>query len=128
MKTLTCINCPIGCQLKASMDDHGNQRVEGNLCPRGVAYAQAELTNPTRTVTSTVRLRGAAVSQLPVKTSAPVPKGEIRACMLALKTVEVGAPVSAGDVIVHNVCGTGSDIVATRSMPEITGQAQNRQN
>lgn len=120
MKTLTCINCPIGCQLKVYADEHGNQRVEGNLCQRGVAYAQAELTHPIRTVTSTVRLRGAAISQLPVKTSAPVPKGEIRACMLALKAVQVGAPVAAGDVIVRNICGTGCDIVATRSVPETT--------
>lgn len=120
MKTLTCINCPIGCQLKVCADEHGNRRVEGNLCQRGVAYAQAELTHPIRTVTSTVRLRGAAISQLPVKTSAPVSKGEIRACMLALKTVQVNAPVAAGDVIVRNICGTGRDIVATRSVPETT--------
>lgn len=119
MKTLTCINCPIGCQLIVSTDEHGSLHVQGNLCKRGVAYAQAELTNPTRTVTSTVRLRSAAVSQLPVKTSAPIPKGQIQACMLALKTVEVSAPVAAGDVIVRNICGTGNDIIATRSLPKI---------
>lgn len=119
MTTLTCINCPIGCLLRVDTDEQGNLRIEGNLCKRGIAYAQAELTNPTRTVTSTVRLRGAAVGQLPVKTNAPIPKGEIRACMLALKDIEVGAPVAAGDVIVENVCGTGADIVATRSIRQI---------
>ena len=118
MTALTCINCPIGCQLTVTKDDQGNLQIEGNLCKRGVAYAQAELTNPTRTVTSTVRLRGAAVSQLPVKTSAPIPKRQIQACMLSLKDIERNAPVKVGDVIVPNVCGTGADIIATRSIPE----------
>ncbi|MBN1777013.1 MAG: DUF1667 domain-containing protein [Clostridiales bacterium] len=120
MKTLTCINCPIGCLLTVSVDEHENQCIKGNLCKRGIVYAKAELTNPTRTVTSTVRLRNAAVSQLPVKTSSPIPKGTMRACMLALKYIEVSAPVAAGDVIIENVCGTDTDIIATRSMPAIT--------
>ena len=45
MTTLTCINCPIGCQLTVTEGRAGrNLRIEGNLCKRGITYAQAELT------------------------------------------------------------------------------------
>lgn len=115
---LTCINCPSGCALTVTVDEHNNiLNIEGNQCKRGIAYAQAEIVNPTRTVTSTVRLRGAAVAQAPVKTSAPIPKGRIMDCMRALKNVEISAPVTLGDIIVPHVCGTDADIVATRSIP-----------
>ncbi|HPF86553.1 MAG TPA: DUF1667 domain-containing protein [Candidatus Limiplasma sp.] len=117
MKTLTCINCPIGCQITVSTDAQGVQHIEGYTCKRGLTYAQTELTNPTRTVTSTVRLHGGPVGQLPVKTDAPIPKGKIKDCMLALKPVAVNAPVQAGDIIVRDVCGTGANIIATRSIP-----------
>ncbi len=117
MSTLTCINCPLGCQLTVSKDAQGELHIEGYTCKRGLQYAQAELTHPTRTVTSTVRLANAHIHQLPVKTDAPIPKGQIKECMLSLKPMEVNAPVRAGDVIVHNVCGTGVNIVATRSVP-----------
>ena len=56
VRELTCIGCPLGCQLTVTM---GNDeiKVEGNTCPRGEAYAKKEVTNPTRIVTSTVRGR-----------------------------------------------------------------------
>jgi CxxC motif-containing protein len=114
---LTCINCPSGCALTVTLDEQRNIiKIEGNQCKLGEKYAQTEITNPTRTVTSTVRLANAAIAQLPVKTSKPIPKGKIMDCMRALKPVEVTAPVSVGDVIVPHVCGTDADIVATRSV------------
>lgn len=119
MTTLTCINCPLGCQITVTTDAQGEQHFEGNGCKRGIAYAQAELTHPTRTITSTVRLQGAAIGQLPVKTDAPIPKGKIRDCMCSLKPVEVCAPVKAGEIILKDVCGTGVNIVATRSVPHL---------
>ena len=119
-RNLTCINCPSGCALTVTLDGDGNiQKIEGNQCKLGIAYAQAEIMNPTRTVTSTVRLQNAAVAQLPVKTSAPIPKAKIMDCMRALKAVEVSAPVSVGDIIVPRVCGTDADIVATRNVQAI---------
>jgi len=118
MKTLTCINCPLGCQITVTTDAQGENHFDGYGCKRGLTYAQAELTHPTRTITSTVRLLGAPVGQLPVKTDAPIPKGKIRECMCSLKPVEINAPVCTGDIIVRDVCGTGVNIVATRSIPE----------
>lgn len=114
---LTCINCPSGCYLAVTLDDSKQiTQIEGNLCNRGLSYAQTEIQNPTRTVTSTVRLKHAGIAQVPVKTSAPIPKDKIMDCMRALKPVEITAPVTAGDVIMRNVCGTHADIIATRSV------------
>ena len=53
MKEFTCIICPRGCRL--SVDD--NMNVTGNFCPRGKQYAVSELTNPVRTITSSVTTR-----------------------------------------------------------------------
>ena len=120
ISNLTCINCPSGCYLTVTLDDARQiVKVEGNLCNRGLNYAQTEIQNPTRTVTSTVRLKQAAIAQIPVKTSVPIPKNKIMDCMRALKPVEVTAPVMAGDVIVLNVCGTQANIIATRSVERI---------
>jgi len=55
---LICINCPRGCELEVSVE--GEQvSVTGNACPKGEAYAVAEVTNPTRMVTGLVKLAGA---------------------------------------------------------------------
>ncbi len=114
-KRLTCINCPIGCSLSVRLGANGEvEEVSGNQCPRGTVYARVESVNPTRTVTSTVRLRGGGT--LPVKTREPVPKRLAADCVRALKRVEAAAPVRLGEVVLANVCGTGVDFVATRSV------------
>ena len=52
-------------------------RVEGNACPRGYTYAVNELTNPLRTLTTTVEIESQTQKRLPVISSAPLPKGRI---------------------------------------------------
>lgn len=114
MKELICIVCPKGCHLK--VDEEHDYAVTGNGCPRGAAYGKTELTNPTRVVTSTVRCVGGSYPRCPVKTAGAVPKGKIFAVMEALDHVELTAPVSVGQVIIENVCGTGVNVVSARSM------------
>ncbi len=118
MKTvnLICIGCPLGCPLTVEMEDDEVKAVSGNTCPRGDAYARKELTNPTRIVTSTVRVAGGKLAMVSVKTASDIPKGKIFDCVKALKDVEVKAPVKIGDVIVENVAGTGVNIIATKNV------------
>ena len=118
MKTvnLICIGCPLGCPLTVEMEGNEVKSVAGNTCPRGDAYAKKELTNPTRIVTSTVRVAGGKLAMVSVKTESDIPKGKIFDCVKALKEVEVVAPVKIGDVIVENVAGTGVNIVATKNV------------
>lgn len=115
--SLTCINCPIGCDLAVTMDNGKVTEVKGNQCKRGVAYAEMESVNPTRMMCTTVRLRGGIVGQAPVKTRSPVPKNMTVECSRALADVTLAAPVALGQVVLANICGTGVDVVATRSIP-----------
>ena len=112
MKELICITCPRGCRL--SVDDDLN--VTGNFCPRGAAYAKAELTHPVRMVTSSVNIISEVESRLPVKTKEPIPKELIFKVMDEISSTVVKAPISIGDVVIKDVLNTGVDIVATKNI------------
>ena len=116
IKKLTCINCPVGCSLKVEMDGENVICVSENTCRRGEIYARKEVTNPTRIVTSTVKVVNGTSGTVSVKTKEDIPKEKIFACVQALRGIEVQAPVHIGDVILENVAGTGVDIVATRNV------------
>ena len=89
--------------------------VAGNACPKGEAYAKAEVTNPTRMVTGLVRIAGMR-KPLPVKTRTAVPKGKIDEVLFAMHQTTVQLPVRIGDVIIPDAAGTGVDVVATANM------------
>ncbi len=114
---LTCINCPVGCSLAVRMEEGEVEEVSGNQCRRGWIYAKMECTNPTRMVCSTVPVTGGGIARAPVKTRSPIPKGMIMDCVRSLAGVSLTAPVQTGQVVMENVCGSGVDIVATRSIP-----------
>lgn len=115
-KEMTCIRCPLGCALTAVTDEDGNITVTGNTCPRGAEYAKNELTDPRRTVTSTVRLSGRKNQVVSVKTASDIPKDKIRDCIEALQQIEVAPPVHIGDIIIKNAADTGIDIIATKNI------------
>lgn len=115
-RELTCINCPLGCALTVFMEQGNVIKVEGNTCPKGKTYGEKEVTNPTRIVTSSVKVSGGRLPVVSVKTASDIPKGKINACAEALKHIEVKAPVTIGDIILRDVCHTGVDIIATRNV------------
>ena len=116
VKNLTCINCPMGCPLTIEMEGEQVIQVSGNTCKRGEIYARKEVTNPTRIVTTTVKVINGTSGMVSVKTKEDIPKGKIFDCVKALKNVQVEAPVHIGDVIADNIAETGVDIVATRNI------------
>ena len=118
-KNLICINCPMGCMLTVTMQEREVITVEGNTCKRGEIYARKELTDPTRIVTSTVRVRGGCDHMVSVKTKEDVPKEKVLDCVRALKEIIVEAPVRIGDVIMENAAGTGGSIVATKEVKKV---------
>lgn len=118
-KKLICINCPLGCMLTVAMDGDAILGVSGNTCRRGEAYARKELTNPTRIVTSTVKVIGGSERMVSVKTKEDIPKTKVLECVRALKDIAAEAPIQTGDVIVENIAGTGVDIVATKEVGKI---------
>ncbi len=115
-RNLTCIGCPMGCPLTVVMNGNEVVSVTGNTCKRGDIYARKEVTNPTRIVTSTVRVSGGSIDMVSVKTKEDIPKEKIFDCVKALKEIEVSAPVHIGEVVLENVAGTGVDIVATKNV------------
>lgn len=115
--TLTCITCPIGCELSVERAG-GELVVGGNKCARGAAYAREELLAPKRVVTATARLRGGpgGLRRLPVRSAAPFPKERVAELLAAIYALEVEVPVAAGQVLIADALGTGIDLLAARTL------------
>ncbi len=112
-RKLTCIICPRGCQL--TVDIEGSDiTVSGQSCPRGKTYAVNECTHPTRTVTSTVRVKDKQNTMVSVRTADPIPKDKIFKVMEIIRSTTVSTPVHIGDIIIPNVFGT--NIIATKEI------------
>jgi Uncharacterized protein with conserved CXXC pairs len=116
MRDLICIGCPIGCFLQVQLEDGTVKTVTGNTCKRGAIYGEKECTNPTRIVTSSVRVKGGIENVVSVKTEGDISKEMIFRCLDLLKGIEMEAPVKINDVVIANAAGTGVNIVATRDI------------
>ena len=122
-KNLTCIICPMGCQLEVDLPDDWTEEnmstadpasfvVRGNTCPRGSAYAGKELTNPERTLTCTVAVTGSSRPVVSAKTRGEVPKAMLLECMEVVRRTTVKGPVHTGDVLIKDILETGVDLIA----------------
>lgn len=116
-KELICIGCPLGCNMTVEMDVGEVLSVRGNTCPRGDAYARKEVTNPTRIVTSTVKVAGGRRERVSCKTAQDIPKSKIFDVMRDINAAEIKAPVAIGDVLIENAAGTGVAVIATANAP-----------
>jgi len=112
MKKMTCIVCPVGCHLV--IDEHFN--VSGNKCGKGKDYAQIEMTDPKRMLTTTVRTTCPLYPRLSVKTNQPISKKLIFQALCEINEIIVSKDVKIGDVIIDNILDTKIDIVATKSI------------
>ena len=113
VKAMTCLECPRGCQLEIDLD---TLEVAGNFCRRGDAFAKAEVTNPLRVLTSTVRITSQTETMLPVRTETGIPKAKLFEGMEVLKGIRVKAPISVGDTVVDDFCGTGVRLISTKNV------------
>lgn len=113
---LTCIGCPMGCQLTVTMENGEVRSVSGNTCKRGDIYARKEVTNPTRIVTSTIAITGGDKARISCKTASDIPKDRIFDVMKEINRTQVSAPKQRGDVLIENVAGTGVNVIATRDV------------
>ena len=82
----------------------------------GQVFPRKEMTNPTRIVTSAVRVENGCAPMVSCKTEADIPKSIIFDVTAALAGLRVAAPVHIGDVILQDAAGTGVDIVATKNV------------
>ena len=95
------------------------EKVEGNTCKRGAEYGKKEVTNPTRIVTTTVRVRGGSLPVVSVKTASDIPKSAVMDCIRQLKEVVVEAPVYIGDVVLTEVAGTKIAVIITKNIEKL---------
>ena len=115
-----CVSCPLGCGLTVSLDDSGEVvNVEGNSCPRGASYAKSEVKDPRRVFASTVRVNGGKLPVCPIRSKTPAPKNKLMEISKAVAELNLKAPLTIGQVLIHNVCGTDVDIVASRDLEAV---------
>lgn len=124
--TLICIACPVGCNLLATPtgDTAEPIHVAGNRCRIGINHAIKEMTDPRRVLTTSVKVYPETTSpassstyqMLSVKTAGDIPKGLLIDCLKAIKALHLTGHYQVGDVVLPNVLGTGTDIVATRTV------------
>lgn len=113
-----CIVCPRGCLL--TVDAERDYAVTGNRCARGIAYGQAEVQHPVRSLTTTVAISGADIARAPVRSRGELPKESLPDVMAALRRCRLEAPVRRGDTVLADAAGSGIDIIVTRDLDRVT--------
>lgn len=112
-KKLICICCPKGCHLKIEIE---GLKVTGNGCKKGEVYAVSELTNPSRILTTTVKLINGEASVVPVKTSVPIQKELLSKCMDIVNEITINAPIKNGDILYSNILNSGADLISCKTI------------
>ncbi len=112
--TRTCIVCPNGCELKITVGDE--IKVEGATCPRGVTYGTNEVTNPMRSLTTTVKVTGGELPLVSVRTDGVIPKDMLKDAVKELSRITVTAPVTIGQVVCADLLGTGVAVKASKNV------------
>lgn len=115
MKEYNCIGCPRGCLLRVE-EENGEFTVSGNSCENGRKFAVSEMTEPKRTICSTVKTVFADVPVLPVRVSADIPKDKIFDVMREINSVTLDKRISGGDAVIENVLGLGVDVISTSNV------------
>ena len=113
-RELTCIGCPMGCELTVEVENNEAVSVSGNSCKIGENYAKTEISAPVRTVTTTALTADGI--PVPVKTAGNIPKDKIFEVVEQIKRTPVNLPVKLGEAVLENAAGTGVDIVATKTV------------
>ena len=129
-KTITCIICPNGCLLSADVSVPGTDAsvtgtgcprvidspVTGAGCPHGEAYFIQEITDPRRTLTSSVLVTDGELPLCSVRLTEPIPIARIPDVMKEIRKMKVEAPLESGTVLIRDVLGLGSDVIATKTI------------
>ena len=109
VRRFPCTVCPMGCELTV---DPATLTVTGNGCPRGAAYGVAEVTAPTRTLTTTVAVKDSDCV-IAVRTDKPIPKELLFPAMKVIREFEAPKTAKPGDVLIEKFLGTEANLVVT---------------
>jgi len=114
MKKLYCISCPTGCFITI-IGSGFDMVIEGNKCDKGRDFAKQEASNPTRTLTTTVRTKFPGIPVISVRTAQEIPRDKLMDAMRALSEVIVEEELGCGDIVLEDVAKTGVDVIITSS-------------
>ena len=115
-KIFTCIICPNGCEISVDVNGQNITGASGNLCPRGMEYVRNEVLNPLRNLATSVLVINGDVPLCSVRLTKPIPKNAIFSAMDEIRKIKINAPVNIGDVVLKNILGYDSDVIATRKV------------
>ena len=122
-KTFTCVLCPNSCEVNveyrladSAAGEIVIERISGNHCPKGRAYAEQELLDPRRTIATSVLVEGGERPLVSVRLTAPIPKDRIMDAMALIRRYKATAPVKAGTVVIRDLFGLGSDVIVTKTV------------
>jgi CxxC motif-containing protein len=113
---LTCVLCPVGCELEVRKDPAGELQIQGNQCDKGIPFAVEEVLHPKRNLATSVPVRGTAAKMVSVRLSRSVPREMIFPILAEIAKLRPEAPVRRGQVLIADILGTGVDVVATRTV------------
>lgn len=112
-RVYTCILCPNSCEITVEYEGKTVLNTQGNKCDKGCEYVTQELTDPKRTVTSSVLVTGGVRPLASVRLTAPISRDLIFPLMEKLQTISLPAPVKPGQLVLKNVFDTDADLVVT---------------
>lgn len=113
---LTCVLCPVGCELEVSKDAAGEVQVIGNQCDKGAPFALEEVLRPKRNLATSVPIGGTAARMVSVRLTGSVPRDLVFPILAEIAKLRPPAPVRRGQVLIANVLGSGVDVIATRTV------------
>ena len=87
-------------------------------CKRGLDYAKQEFFAPKRVLTTTIRVKNGFLPLLPVRVDQAILKSKLNDALDTIAKTEVEAPIKMGDVLIENIAGEDSNIIASRDMPK----------
>lgn len=127
LREYVCIMCPRGCDIEAEVEENRTDgkdgkealkvlSVTGNFCPKGRDYVLQEITTPTRSIASSVLVKGGELPLASVRLTRPIPREDIFRAMEQIKKIEVEAPLHIGQVVIRNLFDTGSDVIVTKNI------------
>ena len=115
VKVIRCIVCPTGCQIQAM--SKGSEIVfEGYTCERGLEYAKQEYFEPKRILTTTIRVENGFLPLIPVRSDKPILREKLGVALIEIAKTQVSAPIEMGDILIENILGLESHIVASRNL------------
>jgi|AGTN01.2.fsa_nt_gi Uncharacterized protein with conserved CXXC pairs len=107
---LVCIVCPNGCRMTAEIKD-GKLILDGNRCARGEGFAKEELTDPKRSVSTTVATAFKEYPVVPVRTDGVIPKNKMFEVVELAKKIKIDKPLPRGTILAENLFGCGVNLI-----------------